>query len=164
VKRLLALAVLACALPTGATAAAPPYRLAALRAYLFFNDTGTFSAAIPEDAPLFNTIIGEGWAGQASNAVLVRVTVAGQAGSYESKRFVRLAVERGARSSPGPIRWSKTVLDQRQPVAVLTRAGRTVSGFWIADTGCVPLRLTARLGGQPASPPLVRVLPFACGE
>lgn len=164
-KRLLvALAVLACALPAGAGAATPPYRLAAMRAYLFFNDSGTFSPAIPENASLWNTVIGEGWAGHASDAVLVRVTVAGQAGSYESSRFVRLTVDRGSRTSSGTIRWGKTVLDRRQPLAVLTRAGWTVAGFWLADTGCVPLRLTARLGGQPAAPPLVRVIPFACGE
>lgn len=164
-KRLLLLAVLAGVLPSAASAAAPPYRLVSLQAYLFYNDTGTFSPAIPEDAPLFNTVIGEGWAGHASNAVLVRVTVTGPAGSYAPRRFVRLTVDRGTRTASGAFRWGKTVLDRRQPLAVLTRAGRTTAGFWLADTGCVPLRLTARLGGQAAAPPsLVRVLPFGCGE
>jgi hypothetical protein len=164
-KRLLLVpALLALALAGVAAAAAPPYRLATLRPYLFFNDTGTFSAEVPENASLFNTIIGEGWAGHASNAVLVRVTVAGEAGSYESNRFVRLTVVRGTYASSGAIRWGRTVLDQRQSLAVLTRAGRTTAGFWLSDTGCFPLRLTARLGGHTASAPLVRVLPFGCGE
>src|SRR3712207_6569050 len=50
----------------GGPAPPPPYRLAALRAFLFHNDSGTFSPNIPPSAPLWNTVIGEGWAKEPS--------------------------------------------------------------------------------------------------
>ncbi len=158
---LVALSLAVPALATGATP--PPYRLASVKAYLFYNDTGSLSQPLPDNVSLFNTIIGEGWAHEPSNAVLVRVTVAGRAGSYVSKRAVRLTVAQGTRTASG-YRWGKTVLDQRQPLPVLSGTGRTVAGFWIAGTGCIPLRLTARIVGQPATAPVVRIIPFLCGE
>jgi hypothetical protein len=45
--------------PRSDFAVIPPYRLSSLSAYLFFNDSGTFSRNIPANAALWNTIIGE---------------------------------------------------------------------------------------------------------
>src|SRR4051794_31199731 len=94
----------ASAIPAAATPAAPPapYHLTAVRPFLFFNDSGRFSPEIPTTAALWNTIIGEGWAGESSNATLVRVDVAGAAGSYNPKARVRLMVQRGKTTVNGP--------------------------------------------------------------
>lgn len=83
-----------------------PYTLSALGVHLFYNDTGGFSQNIPEDAALWNTIIGEGWAGKASNATLVRVTVAGAPGSY-ANRTVQVSVQKGTRTSSGSFQWGR---------------------------------------------------------
>ena len=163
-----ALALAALALVVASTAAAqtnpPAYRISALQPFLFYNDTGTFSGAIPKDAPLWNTIIGEGWARQSSNQTLVRVTVAGEAGSYAPRRAVKLVVRRGTQSDSGKFTWGKVVLSRSEPLAVLTRRGTTQAGFWLYETGCVPLLLTASLTGQTSPSTQTRVIPFACGE
>lgn len=140
----------------------PAFRLASLVPVLFFNDTGTFSEPIPEDAPLANTPIGEGWAGHPSDATFVRVTVAGKPRSYLELRSVRLLVQGGERDKAGKWRWRWKVLDRRDGGGVLSSRGRLVVGFWIPNTGCLPLRLTATLARQTRS--LVRVIPFACNE
>jgi hypothetical protein len=149
---------------TAAPAAAPPaYTLRALHASLFYNDSGTFSPDIPAKAPLWNTIIGEGWAAEPSSATLVRVTVAGARGSYAPNRSVELVVRKG-RYSGGALRWEAIVLERSEALGVLSGRGSTTVGFWIPDTGCIPLKLTATLRGQARAPQLSRVIRFACGE
>ncbi len=161
--RLLVVALLVFA--ASASAAGPaPYRLLSLKPYLYFDDTGGFSKEIPEHAPLFNSVIGEGWARHPSDATLVRVVVHGEGGSYAPNRFVRLTAQRGTATRPGQYRWGKTILDQRNPIGVLLRSGRIGTAFWVAHTGCVPLRLTARIGGQLEATPVTRIVPFECGD
>jgi hypothetical protein len=158
-------ASLLCTGLTGTSAqAAPAYRLSSLGAYLFFSDTGTFSALIPESAPLWNTIVGEGWAGRTSNATLVRVSVTGPAGSFAKGRMVQLVVRRGSGDPFSGFNWGKVVLNRTQSLSVLSAAGKTTVGFWLYGTGCTPLRLTATLRGQAATASLHRLVPFACGE
>jgi hypothetical protein len=139
---------------------ASAFRLTALTPVLFFNDTGTFSKPIPKDAVLANTPIGEGWAGHPSDATFVRVIVAGKPGSYLEQRAVHFVVQGGERDKAGDWRWRFKVLDRYGGGGPVSRTGRIVLGFWIPDTGCLPLRLTARLGSQS----LTRILPFLCNE
>jgi hypothetical protein len=161
----LAAAVMIAGLAVGAAGAATPpaYSLRALHASLFYNDSGTFSPDIPANASLFNTIIGEGWAAEPSSATLVRVTVAGARGSYAPNRSVELVVRKG-RYQGGALRWGTVVLRRSEDLGVLSDRGSTTVGFWIPDTGCVPLKVTATLRGQPRAPSLSRVIRFACGE
>ena len=134
----------------------PPHRVAALQARLFYSDRGALSrdllrAPVPV---LWNTPIGEGQSGGASSAVLVSVQVSGAAGTYEPERKVELTVTAGR----------ETVLRRALPVAVLDTAGRTFVGFWLYETGCRELRLSARLLGQPSARARTATIPFACGE
>jgi hypothetical protein len=164
-RLVVAVAVVVTVFAPGATAAAAtgPYHLAAVRPFLFFNDSGRLSKEVPESASLWNTIIGEGWAGESSNATLVRVEITGPSGSYSPGRSVRLSVRKGRATATGVIfRAGATV--RTSSIPVLTRSGRTTLGFWIADTGCTPLQLTAELRGQSPTERLTRVLNFACGE
>jgi hypothetical protein len=137
-----------------ADAAAPPYRIVALRAYLYFNDTGRFSPAIPPGASLWNTIVGEGWAKHPSDATLVEVTIAGAAGSFEPGRSVRIVVRAGA----------ATALLRTIPVPIVARSGRTRVAVLVPGTGCKPLQVRATVVGQAEASTRALTVPFACGE
>ena len=143
---------------------ASPYTLSSIRAYLFYNDSGTFSPSIPENAPLWNTVIGEGWAGKSSNATLLRIVITGNAGSYAPGRSVQLIVRKGSRTTSGAFVWGGVSSNRRQSLAVLSNRGKTTLGFWVENTGCLPIRATAILRGQAPAVQLSRVVPFACGE
>src|SRR4051794_11139943 len=93
------------AMSSAASGESPPYEVAELQGFLFYNDTGGFSRNIPETAPLWNSIIGEGWAGRSSNATLVRAVVTGAPGSYEPKRHLRFIVQSGVYMASGAFRW-----------------------------------------------------------
>jgi hypothetical protein len=131
---------------------------------LFYNDTGTFSPPIPENVQLANTVIGDGWAGHPSDATFVRVTVAGKPRSFLELRSVHLVVQGGQRDKSGKWHWRYPVLDRFDGGGILSDHGRLVVGFWIPNTGCLPLRLTARLAGDGTRGSLVRVIPFYCNE
>jgi hypothetical protein len=142
----------------------PPYNVVSLNAFLFFNDTGGFSRAIPENALLWNTIIGEGWAGLSSDATLIRVVVTGQPASYAPKRAVHLVVREGRPLQAGGFRWGAVLQSRTGQLSGFTSGGRTTVAFWIPDSGCTPLQVTATLVGQAPRSVMTRVIPFACGE
>ncbi|HEX8692911.1 MAG TPA: hypothetical protein VF746_10855 [Longimicrobium sp.] len=135
---------------------APPYRISALRAQLFYSDRGTFSRNIIGDSTiaLWNTVIGEGTAGGPSNSTLVVVEVAGEAGSYEPGRRVELTATAG----------TKTPLRRVQELGVMSVRGRAYVGYWLYGTGCEEIRLSARLLGQPQASTRRATIPFECGE
>jgi hypothetical protein len=145
------------AIPVGSvaqSAAPPPYRLS-LRAMLFYNDKGTFSHDIlARPVTLWNTIIGEGGAGGASNATLVVAVVRGEGGSYVPTRRVELTVTAGGRE----------IFKRAEETSILNTDGRTYVAFWLYGTGCRRLRLSARILGQTPSTPVTAIIPFDCGE
>jgi hypothetical protein len=47
---------------------------------------------------------------------------------------------------------------------VLTTEGRTYAAFWLYETGCQRLRLSARVLGQQPPNAVTATIPFACGE
>ena len=156
------ISLLACALAMLAAPAAglaqssapPPYRLA-LRAMLFYSDKGTFSHDIlARPVTLWNTPIGEGRSGGASNATLVVAVVRGEGGSYVPTRRVELTVTAGGRE----------IFKRAEETSVLNTEGRTYVAFWLYGTGCRRLRLSARILGQTPSTPVTAVIPFDCGE
>ncbi|HEX9938107.1 MAG TPA: hypothetical protein VGB15_13325 [Longimicrobium sp.] len=138
----------------GPAPAQPAYRLS-LRAMLFYSDKGTFSRDIlARPVTLWNTPIGEGGSGGASNATLVVVDVRGEGGSYVPERKVQLTVTRNGR----------TVFQRAEEPGVLNSSGHTYVGFWLYGTGCDRLRLSARIQGQQPSTPVTATIPFDCGE
>jgi hypothetical protein len=148
--------VLLAALPLHAQARVQPsFTISGMQAKLYFPESGTFSddmLAVPvRSLNLWNTIIGAGWAEHPSNATLVLVRVAGPAGVYARGLSVELTVTNA--------RTGGVVLRRR----IEAENGRQ-EGFWIYDTGCVPLVLRARLIGQASSPSHERKIPFECGE
>ena len=133
---------------------AGPYRVTGIRAQLFNSDRGTLSPdVLTGDVALWNVIIGEGEHGP-SHATLVVVEVTGEAGAYEERRSVELTARRGA----------QVVLRRAAELGVLNDRGRTYAGFWLYDTGCEPIRLTAALRGQAQPSTVSAAIPFECGE
>jgi hypothetical protein len=127
-----------------------------LRAQLFYSDRGTFSENIVgrPDLALWNVIIGGGDSGGPSHAILVVVEITGSRESRQSTARLRLSVTGGG----------KTILARSQAVPSLNATGIGYVAFWLYDTGCVPLALTATIVGQPASSTKRAAIGFACGE
>jgi hypothetical protein len=150
----LILLVLVAAVPLGAQYDAPPYRIAAITAHLFYNYTGGLSENIIDnpDFILWNTIIGEGSAAEPSDATLVKVFLEGQSDSYEpGRRVVLTSTEEG------------TVVTDTADLGVFGPEGYVV-GFWLEGTGCFPVELEARLTGQPGDSKMKARIDFFCGE
>ena len=135
-----------------------PSTIGAVQAKLFFTD-GTFSEDMLQvpHLGLWNTPIGEGWAKKPADATLVMVEVRGARGSIDAHRGVELT----ATEQAAPRRVS---LRRRANVCDIGDNGTCFVGFWLYDTGCVPIVLRARLVGQSDSAVTQKVIPFRCGE
>ena len=131
-----------------------PLEVRAIEVRLFRHHTGSLSEPLTGKETLWNTIIGEGSAGEPSSSLLVDVVVAGAPGAFEKSSLVELVVKNAK---------SGTVLStQRKSVGVLSDTGLYHTGFWLPETGCESLRVTARIRGGSSSKGVS--IPFACGE
>lgn len=135
---------------------AAPYRLSRIRAQLFYSDRGTFSRNIlpePGSPPfeLFNVITGEGGAEGDAEATLVVVEVTGEP-REDSHRSVELTATVDGR----------VTLRQAVILVPLSDRGRFFAAFWLYDTGCRPVRLSARLIGRGQPSTLRAEIPFVC--
>lgn len=119
---------------------------------LFLNHSGTLSAPLDDRAELWNTIIGAGGAGEPSTSTLVDVVVSSKPGSFEKNGYVTL-VAADAKSE-------KVISKMKERLGVFGSDGKFHAPFLLKDTGCVPLRLTASIGGQSKTV----TVPFRCGE
>jgi hypothetical protein len=134
--------------------AATPLEIDAVTARLYYAHTGTLSKPIGENSGLWNTIIGGGGAEEPSNATLIEAVVSGKAGDYVPATYVDLLVT--------DTKTKKRIGKQSEAVGVLSNTGRFHLGFWLRDTGCTPLTITATLRGS-SEKTTIRV-PFECGE
>ena len=143
--------------PSATSQSVAPYQITDVRVHLFYSREGTFSGNLvgtPNMNSLWNTVIGAGQGGGASSATLVVVEVSGKPGSYAGESSVDLSV-RGEK---------KENLHRRQRLDVLSAKGKGYTGFWLYDTGCEPLRVSAKLDGKTKSGPVNIEIPFRCGE
>lgn len=134
-----------------------PYAIGGIEAKLFYDGTATFSRNVLAEPPFrfWNTIIGEGEAEGPSNATLVVVQVTGN--PSESDIPPRRTVEFVAKSG-------RQTLLKRSAEIGLFHDGKHYAAFWLYDTGCMPIELTARLTGQKRKAEAKATIPFACGE
>jgi hypothetical protein len=144
--------LLALALPGVLHAERGDLRIEGVEARMYLHDSGTLSAPITPSMTLWNTIIGEGAAAEPSTSTLVDVIVQGTPGSFEAGRSVELVV---INSTSG-----KVTARMNEAVGVISRAGISHIAFWLPDTGCEPLTITASIGRTTKK----LDLPFACGE
>lgn len=138
--------------------ATPPYKITAIQAKLFYYDKGTFSRNVlaKPDFALWNTIIGEGDAEGPSDSTLVLVEVTGESseGERQPLRKVELTALAGG----------KVLLKRAIEVGLFSNDHKFYAAFWLYDTGCEPVKLTARMVGQPQASLMSKTIPFNCGE
>ena len=121
---------------------------------LFQSHTGTLSEPIPEGATLWNTVIGEGGAREPATSTLVKVKVAGAPSSYNKSAAVELTIKTTGTST----KTTKT----RKALGVFGPDGIQFVAFWLPNTGCEAVVLSARATGSSAR--LIHTVPFKCGE
>lgn len=135
----------------------------------YFHGSGKFSKVLDAKTPLHNTIIGEGGAGEPSVATFVTVVVKGSAlDNAMSHVLLEVTEVDGSKK--------KMLLKQRAPVGFLNETQKQSQvGFWLYDTGCGKLQLSASLGNErfkeprglhPAEygKPVTQMLDFRFGE
>ena len=149
------------------TAQTKPFKITSTTAQLFYGDKGTFSADAAEDdtgppyvPPKFwNTPIQYE---NRSTSVLVIVEVSG-----DGRRTPERKLEFTARYIPWD-RESRPIVVQRiVPVSIPIKVGeydKYYAGFWLYETGCHPVRLTARIIGRGETSSVKKVIKFGCGE
>lgn len=132
--------------------APPPFRIAALKAMLFYGQTGTFSADLfgPSAPTLQNVGTGEGQA----IATLVVVEISGRPDTYVPARKVALTVTAGGRS----------LLSRSSGIGRPDDSGKFHVAFWLYETACVPVVIRARITGQAEDSLLEKTLNFRCGD
>ena len=137
--------------------AAEPAKITAIRAQLYYEGTGKFSDDVlaSGENTLWNTIIGEGAAGAASNFTLVTVEVTGKDVPMDAVR-----VQITARGFKRRIVGQRTIR-----VSIYDDATKFIAPLFLHDTGCDEIEVSARLVGNGVDKTSVKkVIPFKCGE
>ena len=129
-------------------------RVSALEAKIFYQNTGTFSGdAITGKVDLWNSPFDSSY----STLVLVKLS---DLPPYLRKN---LRVELSARYVPFDREKGSLNVRQVEIIRNGTENGLAYAAFWLKNTGCNPVHLTARLVGR--GQPLVReTVRFGCGE
>lgn len=136
-------------------------RLANMQAMLFFENTGKFSPDVfTNQVNLWNTTIEGASRDGASESMLVVVEIRSEGeGPVPANRKVQLTaryrIEDGSRRGK-PAFSSKTIRIN------IGTENKFFAAFWLYDTGCYPVELTARIVGQRGS--LRKTVRFGCGE
>jgi hypothetical protein len=148
----LTLVLLLPAAPILGQRAVPPFRVTAVRAMLFYGQTGTFSDDLfgPSAPTLQNVTTGEGQ----STAVLVIVEITGLPDSYAPNRRIELTATTRDR----------VLLSRRVPPGRPGDDGKFHAGFWLYDTGCTPVTLDTRVSGQSENSEVRKTINFKCGD
>lgn len=130
----------------------PPFRITAVKAMLFYGQTGTFSPDLfGSSAPtLQNVRTGEGQA----TATLVLVEITGRPDTYAPTRKIAFTATAGRRAL-----LTKT-LDLGRP----GEDGKFHTAFWLYDTGCTPVMLKTRIVGQAEDSAVQKTINFKCGD
>ncbi len=135
-----------------------PYRIAAVRAFLYFNQKDSLSADIanPDVGELFNTPTGAGWAGSPSEEVLIKVEIAGERRRYASGRKIHVTV----RKTDGTV-----LVDRRPGIGVFgENSDKWFETFVVYESGCDALRIRAEILGQRDTSVVEKHIDFVCGE
>lgn len=139
-------------------AAQDKYQIQAVRAYFYYHETGDYSTddLVANHISPWNSIIGEGPAGQASSAILILVEIAGPSFVSGTKGTVELKAATSV----------KTLLQQKVPLGTFfSESRKIVIPFIVYGTGCEKLHLTASIvtptGGKHSR---TADIAFECGE
>lgn len=147
----------AAVLSASAALAAEAPKIAAIQAQLYYEGSAKFSDDLlaRKELSLWNTIIGEGDSGGASNFTLVTVEVRGK-----DVPVGAVKVQLTARGDKRKILAQRTVT-----VSIYDDNTTFFAPLWLYDTGCEAVEVSARLIGKGAPKDVVKkTIPFACGE
>jgi hypothetical protein len=131
--------------------------ITAIRAQLFYDASGTLSEDLlsQKDLALWNTMIGEGSAGAASTSTFVTIEISGRNLPVGATK-----VEIMATGNKGRLIQKKLI-----GVDIYDERTKFFAPFWLYDTACEPITISARLIGRGAPATVVKKkIPFACGE
>src|SRR6266550_3104105 len=140
----------------------PPFKVASIKAMLFYEDKGTFSKDVLADPnfALWNAIIGGGSAEGNSSSTLVIVELASKAEAYDPTRKIEFtATYKTSGKNARPLAVKRT-----SDTGIFNKQGRFFAALWLYDTGCEPIKLSARIFGQAQPSSLNRTIEFRCGE
>lgn len=162
-----ALAGLAVCFFAGVAVADEPTAALTIEAKLFGSKTGTFSKDVlgPDAPPLGNVIIGE----DASTSTFVTVRVETKT-PLSMEATVSLVADElppsvAVQEPQDPAAPLRKLLDKNISVPSTAATGSFYVGFWLEDTGCTPIRLTAGLKSPGAADVTTSAdLNFACYE
>ena len=146
-----------CAVSAAVAQETAPPAISAIRAQLYYEETGAFSDDILErgELALWNTVIGEGDARHASNSTLVTVEVSGK-----NVAVGAVDVEIRALDAKG-----RVLAKSSSSVALYDDRTKLYAPLFLQDTGCAAITISARLKGKGIKTKSVtRTIPFACGE
>jgi hypothetical protein len=140
----------------------PSFKINAIKAMLFFEQTAAFSKDVlaDPDFAFWNTIIGGGSAGSPSSSTLVLVEVAGKPGSYQTRRKIEFI----ATYKPNGRNLREITIKRATEINILSEDGKFYAAFWLYETGCSPVRLSARIVGQAEPYMTKKTINFECGE
>lgn len=135
----------------------PPYGIAAIRAFMFLEESGTIDPRDMTDGKvtLWNTIIGEGDAKGPSSTTVIQVELAGPTFANTSGSLELVVTADG-----------KKLLKQKVGVDTLFSEGaKLVVPFLVYNTGCDELAITATYT-TPGKKKVKKTatVPFSCGE
>jgi hypothetical protein len=135
----------------------PAYGVAAIRAHMVVEETGTIDPRdITQHLMLWNTIIGEGDAKGPSSTTLIQVELAGPTFANLASGSLEVVVTTGG----------KKLFKQKLAIGTFFSEGtKLVVPFLVYDTGCDELAITATFT-TPEKKKLKKTVgvPFACGE
>jgi hypothetical protein len=144
---------------------ASDYKIDSLKAMLFYDNQGTFSADVSqEDAGsflvpsiLWNSPMEGASREGASTSMLVTIEVSGEF-AYATPRRIQFT------AAYIPLEGRRSLRVSRSTPIWIRENGKYIAGFWLYAVGCNPVALSARITGQRSSKPLERVVRFGCGE
>ena len=156
------LSIMTSSVATAYSQKVPSFKIAAIKAMLFYEDKGTFSKDVLADPnfAFWNAIIGGGSAEGNSSATLVIVELSGKSESYEPGRKIEFtATYKTSGKASHPV-----IVKRTSDSGIFNKQGKFFAAFWLYDTGCEPVKLSARILGQPQASSLTRTIDFRCGE
>lgn len=130
-----------------------------IRAQLFLERSGKLSEnLVGSKKALFNTVIGEGDAGEPADAILVTLTFTGAKNTKSSDKIARdlasITVKQQARTG------EKILLKRVYGGFLFGEAGRIHKAFLLDNATCAPLEIEVKVGRSRKE----AKLDFACGE
>jgi hypothetical protein len=136
-------------------------RLASMSAKLFYETSGTFSQDVfTNQVNLWNTTIEGASREGASESMLVTIEIKAEGeGWVPTGRKVQLTARYRIADASG---LGKPVFFSRTMKINIGSENKFFAGFWLYETGCHPVELTARIVGQKQR--LRKTINLGCGE